>query len=207
MSIAPDRRTVGILLMLSLCAIVIAAGRPLEGWLEANVADAGLDGRPALSRCVAAADDPTVDWPRIHNADTRFQATYQCGGLLVTVDVAQFVRQAQGKEAVSASNRIVDTRTVSAARPSVAEIGDLPVRIYEMDRAARPGLRWTWYAVDATPVASGLGAKLLEMGHAAILDRPAVAIFSVTAWAPPSAVTEQTLATVTQEVWAWYLQS
>jgi hypothetical protein len=204
----PAHRNVSFLLMLGFCGIVITAGPLIDARHAGGAREAPLPDPPLLSGCAPNAALSVPAWPDIRSADTRVQAVYRCGEAVVSVDIARFLEQWPGKEAVSATNRVVDRRLVSAARPTITRVADkFSVRAYHLDRGADAGLVWSWYAIGRRPAAGSLHAKLLEVGHAAIFSQPKTAILTVTAWgAPRGAPTERVLEDAARDVWAWYLQ-
>jgi len=179
-------------------------------WFAAASREGALDvpalQAPELSgcRCVDPADVPA--WSSLKGADQRVQAAYRCNGTLLSVDVARFLVQKPGKEAVTYTNRVVEPQYSSAALPTPLTFPHgVAVRVHQMDRATPPATRWSWYAVGDTFAAAPFEAKLLELGNALMLRHTDVAIVSLTAWGGDVALQEPWLVRAADEVWNWYL--
>jgi len=159
---------------------------------------------PVLTGCVRSNKTMSIG-SSIHGADRRAKTSYQCGDISLQLDVAQYLTQHTGKEAVTEGNMVVDTRLVSAARPIMRTLASgFAIREYRLDRLDHPATLWSWYAVGDRPFAEAGEAKVQELLNAVMLAPEDAAILTLVAWGDEHEAT-QTLTSVAIEIWDWYL--
>jgi hypothetical protein len=159
---------------------------------------------PSLKGC--QPDDPARSpyWSELIGVDQRLQFLYRCDGNLLQIDVARYATQGPNKEAISDTNRIIDTRYVSAALPGTAAVAGGPsFREYRIDREIGPGLLWTTYAVDGAGDPNELSAKLRE-AWSDLLHPGETAIVTLTVWTDDQGAARRALEEWAPEIWAWY---
>lgn len=145
-----------------------------------------------IEGCVQA-DVDAPRWSVLDTPEKRIKEVFWCEGVLLSVDVATYLRQSQGKEAITDTNVIVDTEYVSAAAAQILERDGLEVREYVIDRGQPKGFAWSWYVVGNEPHASALEAKLAEFLNAMVLRKVPVRIYTITSWTDERSVATDVL--------------
>lgn len=197
-------------LIAPLLVAIAIAGPALDNLLASSPADVqrlALGVPPNHRGCEAAKTDLIESWPDISGEDRRIQSAFLCDEVLVSIDIAIFVHQGKGKEAVTETNSIVDTNLLSGSQAQFLKTSSgLEVRQYQVDRAAQPGTVWSWYAVDDNPMASASEAKLIEVANAVLLHQPTIGILTVGSWTDHDLVETAPLQDeVAADLWHWYL--
>jgi hypothetical protein len=160
---------------------------------------------PSISDCRPEDPEHSPYWSELNGVDQRLQLLYSCDGDLFQIDLARYVAQGPNKEAISDSNRIIDTRYVSAALQSTVPVAHgLSFREYRIDRGIGPGLLWTTYAVDGTGDPHEFSAKLRD-AWSDLLHPGETAIVTLTVWTDDYDAARRVLRKRAPEIWAWYL--
>jgi EpsI family protein len=124
--------------------------------------------------------------PSFLPADQAAAATYRNGKTTITVDVAHFVRQRQGAEAINSENRVVsgEKSPWRVVATGLARL-DLPLKPLTVERYTLTGPRaiavWRWYRVGDVYTANDYMGKLLQALDRLTLDRSDAAVILVAA--------------------------
>jgi exosortase A len=124
--------------------------------------------------------------PSFLPADQTAAATYRRGKVTITVDVAHFVRQRQGAEAISSENHVVGGKESPwrVVDTGLARL-DLPLKPLSVVRYSLTGPRplavWRWYRVGDVYTANDYVGKLLQSLDRLRLDRSDAAVILVAA--------------------------
>jgi exosortase A len=124
--------------------------------------------------------------PSFLPADQTAAATYRNGKTTVTVDVAHFVRQRQGSEAINSENHVVGGKESPwrVVGSGLARL-DLPLKPLSVERYSLTGPRpltvWRWYRVGDVYTANDYMGKLLQSLDRLRLDRSDAAVVLVAA--------------------------
>jgi exosortase A len=146
-------------------AAVLAAG-PL--WLAkpaADVADPRVRALPELSSC--ESEQAAYDgWkPAIESPDFVLAKTYRCSGQPVSVFVAGYMNNIQGKELATGPSRVlspewrafaVDAEAAFALNGREVEVNEVRVS------GGRDSLVWYWYGVGDATATTSFGVKLMQ---------------------------------------------
>lgn len=160
---------------------------------------------PEIRDCTApSAWQP--DWsPLLLGPDATSAASFECGEHRVSLFVARYVSQRQGKELISTQNVIWPRDWRRTAEVSVAEV-ELDGRITTVHRVHMPGgepptMLWYWYRVGDRVTSSQFAVKLIETANALTLRSPASSLYLVSVEGDDAAPgLEQTLARVAVEL-------
>lgn len=114
--------------------------------------------------------------PLMVGADSERKSTYICGDMEVSLYVAKYDQQRQGKELISTQNRIWphEQRRIAELSSVDADIngGNVTVRQVHIPGQNVSSLIWYWFDVDGLATGSEFRVKLLEIWSAVRL-RPA----------------------------------
>ncbi|MEX2496041.1 MAG: exosortase A [Woeseia sp.] len=157
-------------------ALVLIVGGPLFQHAKALQTELPVaqPSPPALDGCTGPGEWLDGDYPSFQGADFVLRQAYTCAGRPVSVYVAGYRHQEQGKELISSANRVWpnDWRrfTEEGAFTLTANGASLDVREVRIDNLSRPSLVWHWYQVGETVTGSALFVKALEAVHALALE-------------------------------------
>jgi hypothetical protein len=145
--------------------------------------------------------------PSLVGADIRLNNDYVCGGQRLRVDIARYLNQAPGHEAIGGANALVDVEQMTNPTPRIiATDWGFAVRAYRYDRRSLPTAVWTWYAVGGEAAPTDVAGKLLEARHALVREQPESAVIVITVRAEDIDAEEQLLSAAAKDVWTWYLR-
>jgi len=161
---------------------VVAVGLILIGPLSRSLPPREGGVLPVLhvaAGCEVAPDDGAWQ-PEYTGYDEAHIDDWLCGDARVVTHAAIWRTQAEGREAVSESNRLLPTswRFATTTAERVGPAG-LEVTEHVVAFEDRPWVVWSWYSVGTTPAATDLATKVREALNAVRLEHAPVARFAV----------------------------
>src|SRR5690606_38333253 len=121
---------------------------------------------PGCAELPVQAGALAPDYPDFHGADFVLRNAYDCEGQGLSMYIAGYVNQAQGKELISSGNRIwnYDWRrfTDLETRKIQTDLGPVDLREVWVHDERQPALIWYWYQVGDVVTHSELQVKLIE---------------------------------------------
>jgi exosortase A len=163
----PLRRYRPAALAVGAAAAVLGAGPVLLAKrLDAAVVASPTLELPAIEGCAQASEWSAGGQPQFASADATAAATYECAGVPVSVFVAAYSDNVQGRELVSDANRLApdEWRRVTTPQAQRFDLGDgasMSVNELQLDAGSR-WLVWYWYVTGGDAETSGAVVKLKQ---------------------------------------------
>jgi exosortase A len=154
---------------LALCGCALVLGSA-PWWMEKQILaapSAPVIVLPSVAGCEAPAAWSAAWRPNFVEPDAEVAGTYRCDGAPVDAFVAVYVRNVEGHELVSESNRPLPDkwwRLAASEERSFAAADGGPLRVNEVqfDESGSRRLAWYWYAIGGEAVTTGTAVKLRQ---------------------------------------------
>jgi exosortase A len=160
-------------LVVTIEALIILASGPLVArWLQTSAAYSASQfvlHAPSAPKGWSGPMETNDDWqPQFQGADTLLHCTYTRDGRQVSLFIAYYRRQRQGKELINSANKLYDGkqwRHVADAPGAFSRAASLAVPIHETSLRHLAGahkLVWHWYNVAGGSTGNPYMLKMLE---------------------------------------------